>query len=139
MAGDIRRSASPSTSAPGSGLFESIARLVGTVRGLIADGADLVAAEAHAALHMVISMVVLAVGMGVLAAAALLTIIALIAVILVEQGISWPWALAGILAACVIATVIMGLRLKSMFGGPLFVATRRQLRGVVNTAQKAAK
>jgi len=137
MVEDSRRFNAPPT--PQSGLLHSIGQMMGTVRGLVADAADLVAAEAHAALGTLVGMAIMAVGMGVLAGAALVTLIALIAVILVEQGLSWPWALAAVVAVCVIGAIVLGLRLKSMFGDSLFVATRRQLHGMVKAAEKVVK
>jgi hypothetical protein len=71
-------------------LAAAVGELFGSLRALVADEADLVAAEAHAALQTFIAMVIVAVGAAVLAVLAAGALLGVLAVQLVEHGVSWP-------------------------------------------------
>ncbi|MDQ2961856.1 MAG: hypothetical protein M3R31_01675 [Pseudomonadota bacterium] len=123
----MEATASATDSAPG--LAAAAGELLGSVRALIADEADLVAMEAHAALRTVIAMVAVAVGaavLGVLAAGALLGVVA---VELVAHGMSWPVTFGVLALACAAGSASLTLVLRGLALRTFFAASRRELRG----------
>ncbi len=119
---------SPAGGAPTS-LRAAIAELFGCGRELVADAADLVAAEAHVALQTMTALVVTAVCaamLGVLAAAGILVAIAME---MVERGYSGPAAAGTAALACALATAWLVLRLRALIRRALFERSRRELRG----------
>jgi hypothetical protein len=98
----------------------------GSVRGLVADEADLLAAEAHVALQTLLFGVALAVGRAVFAAGAAF---AMLAFELVERGLTLPAALAVVLTGCAGCSVVLFLALRGIALKRFFAASRRELRG----------
>jgi hypothetical protein len=120
-----------SSSAPQDALsFTASVRELGTgIRGLLADEADLLAAEAQVAMHSVIASVIFAVAAAVFAVLAVFSGLGVFAFEMVGRGLSWPVSLAIVALACVAICVFLLLALKSAVGRRIFVASRRQLRG----------
>ena len=123
----VEAAATLADSAPG--LAGAAGELLHSVRALIADEADLVAAEAHAALRTLIAMVVVAVGAGVLAVLAAGAVLGAVAVELATRGVSWS-ATFGVLAlACIAGCAVLTLLLRGLASRTFFAASRRELRG----------
>lgn len=118
----------PRTTAPSS-LSAAIGALFHSGRELIADAADLVAAEAHVALQVLTGLVVSAVCaavLGVLAAAGFLVAIAMG---LVERGFSAATAAAAVALVCALGAALFVFRLRALARHALFARSRRELRG----------
>ena len=110
-------------------LRAAIAELLGCGRELVADAADLVAAEAHVALETMTALVVTAVCGAMLGVLAAVGVLGAIAMEMVERGYSGS-AAAGIVAlACALAAGAFVLRLRALIGRALFERSRRELRG----------
>lgn len=110
-------------------LTEAVGQFFSSGRELIADVADLVAAEAHVGLQILTGLVVSAVCAAVLGALAGALVLAAIAMGLIERGLS-GWAAACIVAlACALGAALFALRLRSLARRALFVRSRQQLRG----------
>lgn len=112
-----------------SSLTAAIGQLLASGRDLIADAADLVAAEAHVALQMLTALVISAVCaavFGVLAAAALL---AAIAMGMIERGFSGTAATAAVALICALGAGWFVFRLRAIARRALFERSRRELRG----------
>jgi uncharacterized membrane protein YqjE len=111
-------------------LGQSVSEIWGSVRALVADEADLLAAEANVAVRTLVACVVAvaAAVLGVLGVAALL---AMIAVQIVESGYSWPAALGCVFLICALSSATLVLTLRGLTSQELFAASRRELRGKV--------
>lgn len=110
-------------------LAAAVGQLFGSGRELVADAADLVAAEAHVALQMMTALAVTAVCgavLGVLAAAGAL---AAIAMGMVERGFSGAAATAAVALICALGAAWFVLRLRALARHALFARSRQQLRG----------
>ena len=110
-------------------LKSAVGQLLGTGRELVADAADLVAAEAHVALQVLTALVVAAVCAAVFGVLATVGLLAALAVGLIERGISGVVATGAVALLCAIGAVWFVLRLRSLARHALFVRSRRQLRG----------
>lgn len=123
----VEATATLADSAPG--LAGAAGELLASVRALIADEADLVAAEAHAGLKTLIAMIVVAVGAGVLAVLAAAALLGVLAVELAAHGVSWS-ATFGLLAlTCIAGCAVLTLLLRGLASRTFFAASRRELRG----------
>jgi hypothetical protein len=110
-------------------LIEAVGQVFSSGRALVADAADLVAAEAHVALQMLTGLVVSAVCAAVLGVLAGAGLLAAVAMELIEGGLS-GWAAACIVAlACALGAALFVLRLRSLARRALFARSRQQLRG----------
>ena len=116
-------------SRPAPSLSELFSEMWGSVRGLVADEADLLAAEAHVALQTLLFGVVLAVASAVFAVFAAGAAFALLAFQLVEGGFTLPAALAIVLAGCAGCSVVLFLALRGIAVKRFFAASRKELRG----------
>ena len=114
---------------PAPSLGEIFSELWGSVRGLVADEADLLAAEAHVALQTLLFGVVLAVASAVFAVCAAGAAFAFLAFELVERGFTLPAARAVVLVACAGCSVVLFLALRGIAMKRFFAASRRELRG----------
>ena len=110
-------------------LAAAVGELFDSLRALIADEADLVAAEAHAALQTFIAMVIVAVGAAVLAVLAAGALLGVLAVQLVEHGVSWPLTFGVLAFACAAGSASLVLALRGLALRTFFAASRRELRG----------
>ena len=124
---DLEATAPAADSAPT--LAGAVGELFGSLRALIADEADLVAAEAHAALQTFIAMVIVAVGAAVLAVLAAGALLGVLAVQLVEHGVSWPMTFGVLAFACAAGSTTLVLALRGLALRTFFAASRRELRG----------
>jgi hypothetical protein len=106
-----------------------MAQLLSSGRELVADAADLVAAEAQVALQILTALVVSAVCaavFGVLAAAGLL---AAVAMGMIERGFSGATATAVVALICALGAGWFVFRLRALARRGLFERSRRELRG----------
>jgi hypothetical protein len=110
-------------------LGELFSELWGNVRGLVADEADLLAAEAHVALQTLLLGVALGVACAVFAVFAAAAIFALLAFELVELGFTLPAALGVVFVACAGCSLVLFLALRGIATKRLFATSRRELRG----------
>jgi hypothetical protein len=110
-------------------LTAAIGHLLGCGRELVADAADLVAAEAHLALRMLTALVVAAVCAAVLGVLAAAGALAAIAMGLIERGFSGAAATGAAALVCALGAAWFVLRLRSLARRALFAGSRQQLRG----------
>ena len=110
---------------PGQGVFE----LLGSVRALVADEADLLAAEANVALRTLVACVVVAVAAAVLGVLGVAALLAMIAMQIVESGYSWPIALGCVFLTCALGSAALVFTLRGLTLQELFAASRGELRG----------
>ena len=101
----------------------------GSVRALIADEADLLAAEASVATRTLVTGVGLAVAVAVFAVLGIAALLAMIAMGIVESGYSWSAALGCVFLLCAAASAVSALVLRGLAAQKWFAASRRQLRG----------
>ncbi len=112
-----------------SSLAAAVGHLFGSGRELVADAADLVAAEAHVALQMMTALAVTAVCAAVLGILAAAGALAAIAMGMVERGFSGAAATAAVALVCAIGAAWFVLRLRALARHALFARSRQQLRG----------
>jgi hypothetical protein len=121
--------APPSASESPLSVTAALGQLFGCGRELVADAADLVAAEAHVALQMMTALVVTAVCAAVLGVLAAAGILAAIAMGMIERGFSGAAATGAVAMVCAIGAAWFVLRLRSLARRALFARSRQQLRG----------
>jgi hypothetical protein len=131
--------ASPSTSAqqpPQSSPREADVPLLAAVRDLFsglragaADVADLVAAEAHVALRLLVSIVVSAVASAMLGVFVFAGLLAAAAAEMVSRGVSLSMAIMVITLVCAVGSILLAFQLRALARRVLFGHSRRQLRG----------
>lgn len=112
-----------------SPLAAAVGQLFGSGRELVADAADLVAAEAHVALQMMTALAVTAVCAAVLGVLAAAGALAAIAMGMVERGFSGAAATAAVALICALGAAWFVLRLRALARHALFARSRQQLRG----------
>jgi hypothetical protein len=112
-----------------SSLAAAAGQLFDSGRELVADAADLVAAEAHVALQMMTALAVTAVCAAVLGVLAAAGALAAIAMGMVERGFSGAVATGAVALVCGFAAAWFVLRLRSLARRALFARSRQQLRG----------
>ncbi len=110
-------------------LGETAAELWAGIRGLVADEADLLAAEAHVALQTLLLGIILAVAAAVFAVLGVGAVLAAIAVELVESGMTWATSLGIVFAACTACSFGLLLALRGIALKKHFARTREELRG----------
>lgn len=120
---------SAAESRPAPSLGELISETWGSLRGLVSDEADLLAAEAHVALQTLLLGVVLAVGCAVFAVFAAGAALSLLAFELVERGLTFQAALGIVLLGCAGCSVVLFFALRGIAMKKFFAASRRELRG----------
>jgi hypothetical protein len=110
--------------------------LAGTVRELFsnlragaADVADLVAAEAQVASHLLIGIVLSAVGAAMLGIFAFAGVLAMIATAMVERGASASSALTVLTLICASGCIFLTIKMRGFARRVLFGRTRSHLRG----------
>jgi hypothetical protein len=112
-----------------SSLATAVGHLFGSGRELVADAADLVAAEAHVALQMMTALAVTAVCAAVLGVLAAAGALAAIAMGMVERGFSGAAATGAVALICALGAAWFVLRLRALARHALFARSRQQLRG----------
>jgi len=110
-------------------LGQSVSEIWGSVRALVADEADLLAAEANLAVRTLVACVILAVAAAVFAVLGVAALLGLIAMQIVESGYSWPAALGFVFLACAVSSTTLVFGLRGLTLQKLFAASRRELRG----------
>lgn len=114
---------------PTSSLAAAVGHFFGSGRELVADAADLVAAEAHVALQMMTALAVTAVCAAVLGVLAAAGALAAIAMGMVERGFSGAAATGAVALICALGAAWFVLRLRALARHALFGRSRQQLRG----------
>ena len=99
------------------------------LRAGAADVADLVAAEAHLALRLLIAMTVSAIGAVVLGVFGLAGLAAAAAAELIAQGISASMAIAGVGLLCIVGSLLLIFQFRGLSRRVLFGYSRNHLRG----------
>jgi uncharacterized membrane protein YqjE len=110
-------------------LTQSISELWGSVRSLVADEADLLAAEARVATRTLVAAIGFAVGAAVFAVLGVAALMGMIAARVVESGYSWVAALSLVFLLCAAGCGALVLALRGLTSRRLFAASRRELRG----------
>jgi hypothetical protein len=110
-------------------LGTAVRDLFSGLRAGAADVADLVAAEAHVALRLLVAMVVSAVGAAVLAAFGLAGLTTAIAVELIARGMSASTAIAVVALLCMAGSLSLAFHLRGLSRRILFGHSRGHLRG----------
>ena len=108
---------------------QSVFEILGSVRALVADEADLLAAEANVAVRTLVACVVVAVAAAVLGVLGVAALMAMIAMQIVESGYSWPVALGCIFLTCAFGSAALVFTLRGLTLQELFAASRGELRG----------
>lgn len=123
------RVAAPRRGHASSSLTAAMAQLLRSGRELIADAADLVAAEAHVALQILIALVVSAVCAAVFGVLAIAGLLAAVAMGMIERGFSGAAATAAVALICALGAGWFVFRLRALARRALFERSRRALRG----------
>lgn len=110
-------------------LSTAVRELFSGLRAGAADVADLVAAEAQVALRLLISMVLSAVGAGVLAVFGLAGLVTALATAMIERGVAASVAIAVVALLCVVVSALLMFRLRALSRRVLFGRSRGHLRG----------
>jgi hypothetical protein len=110
-------------------LVTALRELFSGLRAGAADVADLVAAEAQAALRLLVAMTVSAVGAAILGVLGLAGLAAAAAAELIARGISASVAIGGVALLCVAASILLIFRLRGLSRRVLFAHSRDHLRG----------
>src|ERR1700682_4956456 len=110
-------------------LGQSVSEILSSVRALVADEADLLAAEVNVAVRTLVVCVIVAVAAAVFAVLAVAALLAMIAMQIVENGYSWPAALGFAFLMCAVSSATLIFALRSLTTQKLFAASRRELRG----------
>jgi hypothetical protein len=110
-------------------LLATVRELFSGLRAGAADVADLVAAEARVALHLLIGIILSAVGAAMLGIFALAGVLATIATALVERGASASSALGVLTLICAVGCIFMAVKMRAFARRALFGRTRSHLRG----------
>lgn len=110
-------------------LGQSVCEILSSVRGLVADEADLLAAEVNVAVRTLVACVVVAVAAAVLGVLGVAALLVMIAMQIVESGYSWPAALGCVFLICALSSAILVFALRGLTLQELFAAARGQLRG----------
>src|SRR6202049_1243098 len=110
-------------------LGQSVSEILSSVRALVADEADLLAAEASVAVRTLVACVVVAVAAAVLGVLGVAALLAMIAMQIGESGYSWPVALGCIFLTCALGSAALVFTLRGLTLQELFAASRGELRG----------
>jgi len=110
---------------------QSVSEILGSVRALVADEADLLAAEANVAVRTLVACVIIAVAAAVLGVLGIAALLAMLAIQIVESGYSWPVALGCVFLTCALGSAALIFMLRGLTLQELFAASRGELRGKV--------
>jgi hypothetical protein len=110
-------------------LATAVRELFSGLRAGAADVADLVAAEAHLALRLLIAMTVSAIGAVVLGVFGLVGLVTAVAAELIARGISASMAIAVVALLCVVGSIVLIFQLWGLSRRVLFGYSRDHLRG----------
>ncbi|MEO8738687.1 MAG: phage holin family protein [Casimicrobiaceae bacterium] len=119
--------------APGDkmSLGAAVAALLGDVRGLLSDAADIVAADSQVALRRAVVVVVSALGAALLGGLGIVAILVAITAELVSRGLSLAAALVCVAALCGVTGVLLWSIVARVSRQASFASTRRLLRGSI--------
>jgi uncharacterized membrane protein YqjE len=110
-------------------LGQAVSEILGGVRALVADEADLLAAEASVAVRTLVTCVIVAVAGAVFAVLGVAALLGIIAMQIVENGYSWTAALGCVVLMCALSSAALIFALRGLTLQKLFAASRRELRG----------
>jgi uncharacterized membrane protein YqjE len=108
---------------------QGVSEILSSVRALVADEADLLAAEANVAVRTLVACVLIAVAAAVVGVLGVAALLAMVAMQIVENGYSWPAALGCVFLICALSSATFVFTLRGLTSQKLFVASRRELRG----------
>ena len=120
------------SAAPSSGdvsLGGAVAALVGDMRGLLSDAAEIVAAESQAALRRLVVVVVCICGAALLGGLSLVALLAALASELVSRGFSLAAALLCVAVLCAVGGMLFWSAVSRISRHGSFATSRRLLRG----------
>ena len=117
-------------------LGQSVSEILSSVRALVADEADLLAAEANVAVRTLVACVVVAVATAVFGVLGVAALLAMIAMQIVESGYSWPAALGCVFLICALSSATLVFTLRRLTLQELFAAARGELRGSLGTRSR---
>ena len=107
----------------------AVAALIGDVRGLISDAAEIVAAESQAALRRIIVVAVSVLGAVLLGGLGLIALLAAVASELVSRGLSLAAALLCVAMLCGVGGMLLWSVVTRISHQASFASSRRLLRG----------
>lgn len=110
-------------------LRAAVAALLGDVRGLLSDAADIVAAESQAALQRVLIATLCGFGAAFFGIFSVVTLLAAIAGELISNGVSPPVALLCVAVLCGLAGMMLWRAVPRILRRASFTTSRRLLRG----------
>jgi uncharacterized membrane protein YqjE len=110
---------------------QGVSKILSSVRALVADEADLLAAEANVAVRTLVACLVIAVAAAVLGVLGVAALLAMVAVQIVENGYSWPAALGCVFLICALSSATLVFASRGLTSQKLFAASRGELRGKV--------
>src|SRR2546421_510763 len=121
--------AAPAIDCAAQAAHQTVFEILGSVRALVADEADLLAAEANVAVRTLVACVIIAVAAAALGVLGIAALLAIIAMQIVESGYSWPVALGCVFLTCALGSAALVFMLRGLTLHELFVASRGELRG----------
>ena len=107
----------------------AVAALVGDVRGLLSDVAEIVAAESQAALRRMIVVALSVLGAALLGGLSLIALLAAVASELVSRGLSLAAALFCVAMLCAVGGMLLWSAVTRISRQASFASSRRLLRG----------
>ena len=110
-------------------LSAAVRELFSGLRAGAADVADLVAAEAHLALRLLVAMVLSAVGAAVLGVFGLAALVTVLTIELIARGVSVTMAIVTVALLCIVGSISLVVQLRVLARRVLFGHSRRHLRG----------
>jgi uncharacterized membrane protein YuzA (DUF378 family) len=110
-------------------LSAAVSDLFAGVRAMLADTADLVAAEAHVAMRLLVTMVLAAVGAAVLGVMCMVGLLGALVAELVGRGATPSLSIAIAAGVCALGSVLFGMQLRSLARRAPFDRSRAELRG----------
>ena len=108
---------------------QSVSEVWGSVRALIADEADLLAADAKLAVRTLVTYLIAAVAAALFAVLGVAALLAMVAIEIVASGHSWLAAMGCVSIICALSSATLLFAVRGLGREKLFAASRRELRG----------
>jgi uncharacterized membrane protein YqjE len=108
---------------------QSVSEIWGSVRALVADEADLLAADAKLAVRTLVTCLIAAVAAAIFAVLGVAALLAMVAMEIVASGYSWPAAMGCVFIICALSSATLLFAVRGLGREKLFAACRRELRG----------
>lgn len=110
-------------------LSTAVRELFSGLRAGAADVADLVAAEAQVALHLLVSIVLSAVGAAILGLFTIAGLLVALATEMISRGVSSTIAIVVVTVVCAVGSIALAFQLRALARQVLFGRSRSRLRG----------